>query len=207
MIGAWTVLPTGCCCEAGPDEMYHTSVTGRELSQRARATRRSGASRELSASESPSDGRGVCVCVCVVLQLWTGQPPPAEWIRRGQLAHTPPQRPLGAERKGRHKGRKQFSKPDCTGEGRRNRTRGESEPLRELSASESPSDKRGTRRANPLGSCQRQRARVTGEVHAERTPHGAAVSAWAGHGRTESMSSARCHTLLSQNSHKSLSGT
>jgi len=24
-----------------------------------------------------------------MLQLWTSQPPPAEWIRRGQLAHTP----------------------------------------------------------------------------------------------------------------------
>eukprot|EP00955_Chlamydomonas_euryale_P053691 355571-Chlamydomonas_euryale.AAC.4 len=60
--------------------------------------------------------------VCVVLQLWTAQPPLAEWIRRDQPAHTPPQRPPGAERKGRHKGRKQFSKPDCTGEGRRNRT-------------------------------------------------------------------------------------
>eukprot|EP00955_Chlamydomonas_euryale_P035049 349964-Chlamydomonas_euryale.AAC.1 len=34
------------------------------------------------------------------------QPPLAEWIRRGQPAHTPPQRPPGAERKGRHKGRK-----------------------------------------------------------------------------------------------------
>eukprot|EP00955_Chlamydomonas_euryale_P111871 366095-Chlamydomonas_euryale.AAC.16 len=42
--------------------------------------------------------------VCVVLQLWTAQPPLAEWIRRGQPAHTPPQRPPGAERKGRHKG-------------------------------------------------------------------------------------------------------
>eukprot|EP00955_Chlamydomonas_euryale_P065637 359295-Chlamydomonas_euryale.AAC.8 len=52
------------------------------------------------------------VCVRVVLQLWTAQPPLAEWIRRGQPAHTPPQRPLGAARKGRHKGRKQFSKPD-----------------------------------------------------------------------------------------------
>eukprot|EP00955_Chlamydomonas_euryale_P077319 362916-Chlamydomonas_euryale.AAC.1 len=60
--------------------------------------------------------------VCVVLQLWTAQPPLAEWIRRGQPAHTPPQRPPGAERKGRHKGRKHFSKPDCTGEGRRKRT-------------------------------------------------------------------------------------
>eukprot|EP00955_Chlamydomonas_euryale_P064126 358859-Chlamydomonas_euryale.AAC.18 len=58
-------------------------------------------------------------CVCVVLQLWTAQPPLAEWIRRGQPAHTPPQRPPGAERKGRHKGRKKISKPDCTGEGRR----------------------------------------------------------------------------------------
>eukprot|EP00955_Chlamydomonas_euryale_P060119 357615-Chlamydomonas_euryale.AAC.2 len=33
--------------------------------------------------------------VCVVLQLWTAQPPLAEWIRRGQPAHTPPQRPPG----------------------------------------------------------------------------------------------------------------
>eukprot|EP00955_Chlamydomonas_euryale_P114621 366291-Chlamydomonas_euryale.AAC.7 len=33
---------------------------------------------------------------------------------RGQPAHTPTQRPPGAERKGRHKGRKTFSKPDCT---------------------------------------------------------------------------------------------
>eukprot|EP00955_Chlamydomonas_euryale_P040789 351809-Chlamydomonas_euryale.AAC.3 len=49
------------------------------------------------------------------------QPPLAEWIRRGQPAHTPPQRPPGAERKGRHKGRKHFSKPDCTDEGRRKR--------------------------------------------------------------------------------------
>eukprot|EP00955_Chlamydomonas_euryale_P106595 365714-Chlamydomonas_euryale.AAC.7 len=39
------------------------------------------------------------------------------WVR-GQPAHTPPQRPPGAERKGRHKGRKKFSKPDCTGGGR-----------------------------------------------------------------------------------------
>eukprot|EP00955_Chlamydomonas_euryale_P035675 350197-Chlamydomonas_euryale.AAC.5 len=44
--------------------------------------------------------------VCVMSQLWTAQPPPAEWIRRGQSAHTPPQRPPGAEGKGRHKGRK-----------------------------------------------------------------------------------------------------
>eukprot|EP00955_Chlamydomonas_euryale_P103960 365534-Chlamydomonas_euryale.AAC.20 len=65
--------------------------------------------------------RHVCMgCVCVVLKLWTAQPPLAEWIRRGQPAHTPPQRPPGAGRKGRNKGRKQFSKPDCTGEGRRN---------------------------------------------------------------------------------------
>eukprot|EP00955_Chlamydomonas_euryale_P099045 365192-Chlamydomonas_euryale.AAC.12 len=28
-----------------------------------------------------------------MLQLWTVQPPLAEWIRRGQPAHTPPQRP------------------------------------------------------------------------------------------------------------------
>eukprot|EP00955_Chlamydomonas_euryale_P050125 354469-Chlamydomonas_euryale.AAC.1 len=40
------------------------------------------------------------------LTYW--QPPLAEWIRRGQSAHTPPQRPPGAERKGRHKGRKSF---------------------------------------------------------------------------------------------------
>eukprot|EP00955_Chlamydomonas_euryale_P004003 41361-Chlamydomonas_euryale.AAC.1 len=60
--------------------------------------------------------------MCVALQLWTAQPPLAEWIRRVEPARTPPQRPPGAERKGRHKGRKTFSKPDCTGEGRRNRT-------------------------------------------------------------------------------------
>eukprot|EP00955_Chlamydomonas_euryale_P104386 365562-Chlamydomonas_euryale.AAC.11 len=46
-----------------------------------------------------------CVCMCVNLQLWTAQPPLAEWIRRGQPAHTPPP---GAERKGRHKGRKRI---------------------------------------------------------------------------------------------------
>eukprot|EP00955_Chlamydomonas_euryale_P048493 353991-Chlamydomonas_euryale.AAC.9 len=39
------------------------------------------------------------MCVCVVLQLWTAQPPLAEWIRRGQPAHTPPQRPPGAKGK------------------------------------------------------------------------------------------------------------
>eukprot|EP00955_Chlamydomonas_euryale_P097630 365087-Chlamydomonas_euryale.AAC.7 len=36
-------------------------------------------------------------CVCEKLQLWTAQPPLADWIRRGQPAHTPPQRPPGAE--------------------------------------------------------------------------------------------------------------
>eukprot|EP00955_Chlamydomonas_euryale_P114140 366256-Chlamydomonas_euryale.AAC.28 len=41
-------------------------------------------------------GRGCqCGCVCVVLQLWTAQPPLSKWIRRGQPAHTPPQRPPG----------------------------------------------------------------------------------------------------------------
>eukprot|EP00955_Chlamydomonas_euryale_P026051 274542-Chlamydomonas_euryale.AAC.1 len=59
------------------------------------------------------------LAVYVVLQLWTARPPLAESIRRGQPARTPPQRPPGAQRKGRHKGRKQFSKPDYTGEGRR----------------------------------------------------------------------------------------
>eukprot|EP00955_Chlamydomonas_euryale_P119052 366571-Chlamydomonas_euryale.AAC.29 len=34
------------------------------------------------------------------------QPPLAEWSRRGQPAHTPPERPPGAEGKGRHKVRK-----------------------------------------------------------------------------------------------------
>eukprot|EP00955_Chlamydomonas_euryale_P070024 360643-Chlamydomonas_euryale.AAC.12 len=47
-------------------------------------------------------------CVYVMLQLWILQPPLAEWIRRGQPAHTPPQRPPVAEGKGKlkHKGRK-----------------------------------------------------------------------------------------------------
>eukprot|EP00955_Chlamydomonas_euryale_P048356 353939-Chlamydomonas_euryale.AAC.27 len=36
-----------------------------------------------------------------MLQLWTVQPPTVEWIRRGQPAHSPPQRPPGAEGKGR----------------------------------------------------------------------------------------------------------
>eukprot|EP00955_Chlamydomonas_euryale_P050559 354583-Chlamydomonas_euryale.AAC.1 len=82
-------------------------------------------SKKASVSLDPLDGLlllWMSVCVCVVLQLWTAQPPLAEWIRRGQPAHTPPQRPPGAGRKGRHKGRKQFAKPDCTGEGRRKRT-------------------------------------------------------------------------------------
>eukprot|EP00955_Chlamydomonas_euryale_P052838 355292-Chlamydomonas_euryale.AAC.7 len=48
-----------------------------------------------------------------LLQLWTAQPPPAEWIRRGQLAHTPPQRPPGAERKGRNKGRSYGPRDRC----------------------------------------------------------------------------------------------
>eukprot|EP00955_Chlamydomonas_euryale_P043512 352606-Chlamydomonas_euryale.AAC.1 len=39
--------------------------------------------------------------IAALLQLWTAQPPLAEWIRRGQPAHTTPQRPPGAERKGR----------------------------------------------------------------------------------------------------------
>eukprot|EP00955_Chlamydomonas_euryale_P055073 356027-Chlamydomonas_euryale.AAC.1 len=59
---------------------------------------------------------------CVVLQPWTAQPPLAEWIRRGQPAHTPPQRPPGAERKRRHKGRKSFLNRTKPGEVRRKRT-------------------------------------------------------------------------------------
>eukprot|EP00955_Chlamydomonas_euryale_P051112 354767-Chlamydomonas_euryale.AAC.6 len=39
------------------------------------------------------------------LQLWTALPRPAEWTRRGHPAHPPLQRPPGAERTGRHKGR------------------------------------------------------------------------------------------------------
>eukprot|EP00955_Chlamydomonas_euryale_P063925 358814-Chlamydomonas_euryale.AAC.5 len=52
-------------------------------------------------SADPGSPMGCCLGVCVKLQLWTAQPPLAEWIRRGQPAHTPPQRPPGAERKGR----------------------------------------------------------------------------------------------------------
>eukprot|EP00955_Chlamydomonas_euryale_P035929 350266-Chlamydomonas_euryale.AAC.9 len=52
-----------------------------------------------------------------MIQPWTAQPPPAEWIRRGQPAHTPPQRPPVAEGKGRHKGGKGTNKD-------RKRTRG-----------------------------------------------------------------------------------
>eukprot|EP00955_Chlamydomonas_euryale_P057515 356798-Chlamydomonas_euryale.AAC.4 len=50
-------------------------------------------------AQSPGHGQdcikpvrgGVNKGVCVALQLWTAQPPLAEWIRRGQPAHTPPQ--------------------------------------------------------------------------------------------------------------------
>eukprot|EP00955_Chlamydomonas_euryale_P059796 357499-Chlamydomonas_euryale.AAC.2 len=49
-----------------------------------------------------------------MLQLWTVQPPLAEWIRRGQAVHTPPQRPRGAEGKGRHKGRKRTGRKQGT---------------------------------------------------------------------------------------------
>eukprot|EP00955_Chlamydomonas_euryale_P091261 364609-Chlamydomonas_euryale.AAC.6 len=38
--------------------------------------------------------------------LTAAEPPLAEWIRRGQPAHIPPQRPRDAEGKGRRKGRK-----------------------------------------------------------------------------------------------------
>eukprot|EP00955_Chlamydomonas_euryale_P014873 159820-Chlamydomonas_euryale.AAC.5 len=51
--------------------------------------------------------------VCVKLQLWTAQPTIAEWIRRGQPAHTPPQRPPAAEREGRHKSRKGQDETGC----------------------------------------------------------------------------------------------
>eukprot|EP00955_Chlamydomonas_euryale_P017755 189644-Chlamydomonas_euryale.AAC.1 len=44
--------------------------------------------------------------VCVKLQLLTALPPLVEWISRGQPAHTPPQRPSGAEKIGRHQVRK-----------------------------------------------------------------------------------------------------
>eukprot|EP00955_Chlamydomonas_euryale_P119198 366577-Chlamydomonas_euryale.AAC.27 len=57
--------------------------------------------------------------VCVMLQLWTVQPPPAEWIRWGQPAHTPtPQRPPGANwRNGKcsaHKPRLAAKQPSST---------------------------------------------------------------------------------------------
>eukprot|EP00955_Chlamydomonas_euryale_P074163 361949-Chlamydomonas_euryale.AAC.1 len=44
----------------------------------------------VSEMNSRMNSRNAPVCVCVKLQLWTAQPPLAEWIRRGQPAHTPP---------------------------------------------------------------------------------------------------------------------
>eukprot|EP00955_Chlamydomonas_euryale_P045916 353273-Chlamydomonas_euryale.AAC.9 len=69
--------------------------------------------------------------VYVMLQLWTVQPPPAKWIRRDQLARNPPQRPPGAEGKGRHKGRtrdRQRQGTDRREAGRKGNARGEARP-------------------------------------------------------------------------------
>eukprot|EP00955_Chlamydomonas_euryale_P068612 360178-Chlamydomonas_euryale.AAC.8 len=48
----------------------------------------------------------VPVCVWWVVALLAAQPLLAKWIRWCQPAHTPPQRPPGAEGKGRHKDQK-----------------------------------------------------------------------------------------------------
>eukprot|EP00955_Chlamydomonas_euryale_P115776 366377-Chlamydomonas_euryale.AAC.8 len=56
---------------------------------------------------------GLMPSVCAKLQLWTAQPPLAEWIRRGQPVHTPPLRPpstrCSSSNQGSRRSRRLFS--------------------------------------------------------------------------------------------------
>eukprot|EP00955_Chlamydomonas_euryale_P088515 364387-Chlamydomonas_euryale.AAC.9 len=85
---------------------HHLSKGGRATTQkpeRHSPEYRSTAKAPRGSPDQPPEGQPAG---SPVYNIWTALPPLAEWIRRGQPAHTSPQRPPGAERTGRHKGRK-----------------------------------------------------------------------------------------------------